>query len=62
MDLSSPEVIHSNIKKSKRNSINKAQKSGIMVSWGANVSLFDAFREIYDDTMHKNGAHPEQFL
>ncbi|MFZ5975652.1 MAG: GNAT family N-acetyltransferase [Bacillota bacterium] len=56
MDLSSPEVIHANIKTNKRNRINKAQKSGVEVSWGLDESLFTVFKEIYDETMDRNEA------
>lgn len=62
MDLSSPEAIYTNIKKNKRNKINKAPKSSINVSWGADRSLFDSFKAIYNETMSKNAADPYYYF
>ena len=62
MDLSSPEVIRSNMKMNKRNRISKAQKNGVEVFRGLDAPLFTAFKEIYDATMDRTGAQPYYYF
>lgn len=56
MDLSSPEVIWSNIISKNRNMIRKAQKNGIVIYSGRAPELYETFREIYNSTMDKDNA------
>lgn len=56
MDLSSPEIIWSNITSKNRNMIRKAQKNGVSIFSGRNPALFETFREIYNATMDKDHA------
>lgn len=56
MDLTSPEIIWQNLSSKNRNMIRKAQKSGVQVYWGREPALFEAFEDIYRETMDKVGA------
>lgn len=56
MDLSSPEVIWTNIISKNRNVIRKAQKSGINIYRAQNPEIYQVFREIYNGTMDKDHA------
>ena len=56
VDLSSPEVIYSNIKAKTRNRIRKAESNGVEVLKGNSWDLFLSFKEIYDRTMAGNSA------
>ncbi len=56
LDTTSKEVIWQNLTSKNRNMIRKAQKSGVQVFWGREPKLYDAFEEIYNQTMDKVGA------
>lgn len=56
MDLSSPEVIWSNIHSKNRNMIRKAEKNGIEILHGQGMELMDQFMDIYNATMQKDNA------
>lgn len=56
MDLSSPEVIWTNIHSKNRNMIRKALKNGIVIYSGRFPEIYRIFREIYNDTMDKDNA------
>lgn len=56
MDLSSPEVIWSNIHSKNRNMIRKAIKNGISIYSGRFPEIYFEFRKIYNSTMDKDNA------
>ena len=56
MELSSPENIWNNISSKNRNVIRKAIKNDVKVYNGRLPELFDKFRNIYNETMDKDGA------
>lgn len=56
MDLSSPEVIWSNLTSKNKNMIRKAQKSGIKVYNGNYPEIYKTFKKIYNATMDKDNA------
>ncbi len=56
LDLSSPEVIWSNITSKNRNVIRKAQKNAIKIYNGRYPEIFEDFRKIYNATMDKDNA------
>ncbi len=56
MDLSSPDVIWSNITSKNRNMIRKAEKNGIEIHHGKGLELLHDFKHIYDLTMEKDHA------
>lgn len=58
-DLSSPELIWGNIIGKNRNMIRKAEKNGIEIHHGKDLSLFEDFRRIYNATMDKD--HAEEY-
>ena len=58
-DLSSPEVIWENIISKNRNMIRKAEKNGIEIHHGKDLTLFKDFRRIYNATMDKD--HAEEY-
>ena len=62
MDLSSPEVIWSNITSKNRNMIRKAQKNNIHIYRGQNPEIYKVFREIYNATMDKDEAKPYYYF
>ena len=62
MDLSSPEVIWSNITSKNRNMIRKAQKNGVRIYRGQNPEIYEVFREIYNATMDKDEADPYYYF
>lgn len=62
LDLSSPDVIWENIVSKNRNMIRKAEKNGIKILHGKDVSLFTDFRRIYDATMKKDHAEDYYFF
>ena len=62
MDLSSPEVIWSNIHSKNRNMIRKAEKNGIEIQHGKGMVLMDQFIEIYNATMRKNNVEEYYFF
>lgn len=62
MDLSSPEVIWSNIHPKNRNMIRKAEKNGIEIKHGKGSELFDEFIKIYNATMDKDNAEPYYYF
>ena len=55
-DLTSPDVIWENIISKNRNMIRKAEKKGIEIHHGKELSLFTDFRRIYNATMDKDNA------
>ena len=58
-DLSSPEVIWDNIIGKNRNMIRKAEKNGVEIHHGKELSLFQDFKRIYNATMDKD--HAEEY-
>ena len=56
MDLTSEEVIWTNIHSKNRNMIRKAEKNGIEIKHGQGLELFDVFIKIYNATMDKDNA------
>lgn len=56
MDLSSPEAIWANLTSKNRNTIRKAQRSGMRIYNGRDPELYKRFREINDATMDKDNA------
>ena len=56
MDLSSPEVIWSNLTSKNRNMVRKAMKSGVEIYHGQFPSIYKTFKEIYDLTMDSDHA------
>lgn len=56
MDLSSKEIIWSNITSKNRNVIRKAKKNGVRVYNGRYPMLFEEFIKIYNKTMDKENA------
>ena len=56
LDLSSPEVIWTNITSKNRNMIRKAQKNGIKIYSGRYPEIYERFRTIYNSTMDKDEA------
>ena len=62
MDLTSPEVIWSNISSKNRNVIRKAQKNGITIYSGRYPEIYETFRGIYNGTMDKDHADPYYYF
>ena len=62
LDLTSEEVIWSNITSKNRNMISKAEKHGIEIRHGKDLSLFDDFMRIYNATMEKDHAEAYYFF
>jgi hypothetical protein len=56
MDLSSEDMIWTNIHSKNRNMIRKAEKNGIVIMHGQGMELFDEFIKIYNATMEKDNA------
>lgn len=56
MDLSSPEIIWSNITSKNRNVIRKARKNGIKIYNGRYPEIYEIFMELYNDTMNRDHA------
>ncbi len=56
MDLSSPEVIWTNLTSKNRNHIKNAGKKGVTISFGSTDELYQQFRDIYNQTMDKDNA------
>ena len=56
MDLSSEDIIWTNIHSKNRNMIRKAEKNGIEIKHGKGLELFDEFIKIYNATMDKDNA------
>lgn len=56
MDLSSPDIIWSNLITTNRNKIRKARKNGLRVYHGRFPEIYETFREIYNATMDKDEA------
>lgn len=61
-DLSSPDVIWENIISKNRNMIRKAEKNGIEIKYGKDLTLFEDFRRIYNATMEKDNAEVYYFF
>ncbi len=62
MDLTSPDVIWTNIHSKNRNMIRKAEKNGIEILHGQGMELMDQFIEIYNATMQKDNAEEYYFF
>lgn len=56
MDLTSEEIIWTNISSKNRNVIRGAEKKGVLIKRGKSIELFDRFIEIYNATMDKDNA------
>ena len=56
MDISSEDIIWTNIHSKSRNMIRKAEKNGIKIKHGQGIELFDEFIKIYNATMAKDNA------
>lgn len=56
MDLTSEDVIWTNIHSKNRNMIRKAEKNGVKIKHGRGLSLFDEFIRLYNSTMDKDNA------
>lgn len=56
IDLSSPALVWENLISKNRNMIRKAEKNGVHIYHGKNMSLFDDFKRIYNITMKKDDA------
>lgn len=61
-DLSSEEVIWTNIISKNRNMIRKAEKNGIEIRHGKGLELFKDFKRIYNATMEKDHAEEYYFF
>lgn len=61
-DLTSPDVIWENIISKNRNMIRKAEKNGIEIHHGKDMSLFSDFKRIYNATMEKDHAEEYYFF
>ena len=61
-DLASPDVIWENIISKNRNMIRKAEKNGIEIKHGKDLTLFEDFRRIYNATMEKDNAEEYYFF
>lgn len=57
IDLSSPEVIWSNLTSKNRNMIRKAQRNGIRIYCGRYPDIYKTFISIYNMTMDKDNAN-----
>ena len=62
LDLTSEEVIWSNITSKNRNMIRKAEKNGIEIRHSKDLSLFADFKRIYNATMEKDHAEEYYFF
>lgn len=62
MDITSPDVIWSNLTSKNRNMIRKAEKSNIEIVVGNDEDSYRDFRQMYDETMVKNGADEYYFF
>ena len=62
IDLSSEDVIWSNITSKNRNMIRKAEKNGIEIHHGKDIRLFLDFKRIYNTTMEKDQADAYYFF
>lgn len=56
MDLTSEDIIWTNINSKNRNMIRKAEKNGIKIKHGQGLDLFDEFIKLYNSTMDKDNA------
>lgn len=61
-DLSSEEIIWTNIISKNRNMIRKAEKNGIEIRHGKGLELFKEFKRIYNATMEKDHAEEYYFF
>ena len=62
MDLTSPEVIWSNITSKNRNVIRKAVKNDVKIYSGRYPEIYETFRVIYNGTMDKDEADPYYYF
>lgn len=62
MDISSAEVIWSNLTSKNRNMIRKAKKAGVKVYNGRHPKIYEEFRNIYNQTMDKDNADPYYYF
>ena len=61
-ELTSPDIIWENIISKNRNMIRKAEKNGIEILHGKDLSLFSDFKRIYNATMEKDYAEKYYFF
>ena len=62
LDLSSEEIIWSNIQSRMRNKIRKSLKDGLEIFFSNDSYLMDTFIDIYEETMRKNNADNYYFF
>lgn len=62
LDITSEDIIWSNIISKNRNMIRKAEKNGIEIRHGKDLELFKDFKRIYNATMEKDNAEEYYFF
>lgn len=62
IDLTSSGIIWENIISKNRNMIRKAEKNGVEIRHGKNMTLFEDFRRIYNATMERDNAEEYYFF
>lgn len=62
LDVSSPEVIWSNISSKNRNVIRKAEKAGVKIHKANTTEIYEKFAEIYNKTMERDDADEYYFF
>ncbi|MCU7557552.1 GNAT family N-acetyltransferase [Macrococcus capreoli] len=62
LDLSSEDIVWSNIQSRMRNKIRKANKDGVEIYFSNDRALLDTFIDIYEETMNKNNADSYYFF
>lgn len=56
LNLSSEDIIWTNITSKNRNMIRKAEKSGVIIKYETSPEILDKFKEIYEITMERDNA------
>lgn len=62
LDLTSPDIIWSNLTSKNRNTIRKSQKNEVKIYNGRCPDIFESFKKIYDKTMDKDHADPYYYF
>ena len=62
LDISSPDILWSNITSKNRNMIRKARKNGIQIYNGRYPEIYRQFKSIYDETMIEDHAEKYYFF
>ncbi|QTQ08968.1 GNAT family N-acetyltransferase [Macrococcoides canis] len=62
LNLGSEDEIWSNIQSRMRNKIRKSLKDGVEIFFSNDASLMEIFKDIYEETMHKNNADEYYFF